>query len=293
MDGKSNVEKTMDEYLRGQPGIRVLRRNAKGTIDGVVREEPPKQGANVYLTIDARIQTIADEALRVVGRGAAVVVDPNNGNVLAMASVPSFDPNTFIPSIKAKDWKELRNDAAHPLINRAVSAFPPGSTFKIVTSLAGLRKGLAKTKFTCTGGVTYGDHYFQCWINEKGGQHGTLGLSDAIKVSCNAFFYQYGNAAGIDAIDATGDALGLGKPTGVELTGESSGVLPGPDWMRTRAPERKVVVGLHRQRFDRSGLRSRHPAADGDGLLRRSPTAASPTTRGSSIAFSTRMARRS
>ena len=239
VDGKSNVEKTMDEYLRGQPGIRVMRRNAKGTIDGVIREEPPKQGANVYLTIDGRIQTIAEEALRVVGRGAAVVVDPNNGNVLAMASVPSFDPNTFIPSIKAKDWNALRNDEAHPLINRAVSAFPPGSTFKLVTALSGLRKGLDKTKFTCTGGVSYGDHYFQCWINEKGGQHGTLGLSDAIKVSCNAFFYQYGNAAGIDAIDTTGDELGLGKPTGVEITGESPGVLPGPDWMRVQHPNEK------------------------------------------------------
>ena len=239
VEGKSNIEKTMDAYLRGQPGIRVMRRNAKGAIDGVIREEPPKQGANVYLTIDARIQTIADEALRAVGRGAAVVVDPNNGNVLAMASVPSFDPNTFIPSIKAKDWNELRNDEAHPLINRAVSAFPPGSTFKIVTALAGLRKGLAKTRFTCTGGVTYGDHYFQCWINEKGGQHGTLSLSDAIKVSCNAFFYQYGNAAGIDAIDATGEALGLGKATGIDITGESSGVLPGPDWMRIQHPNEK------------------------------------------------------
>jgi penicillin-binding protein 2 len=239
VEGKSNIEKTMNEYLRGQPGIRVMRRNAKGTIDGVIREEPPKQGANVYLTIDARIQKIADDALRVIGRGAAVVVDPNNGNVLAMASVPSFDPNTFIPSIKAKDWNALRNDEANPLINRAVSAFPPGSTFKIVTALSGLRKGLDKTRFTCTGGVSYGDHYFQCWINEKGGQHGTLGLSDAIKVSCNAFFYQYGNAAGIDAIDTTGDELGLGKPSGIEITGESPGVLPGPDWMRIQHPNEK------------------------------------------------------
>ena len=239
MEGKSNIEKAMNEYLRGQPGVRVMRRNAKGTIDGVIREEPPKQGANVYLTIDARIQAIADDALRAVGRGAAVVMDPNNGNILAMASVPSFDPNTFIPSIKAKDWNALRNDGAHPLINRAVSAFPPGSTFKIVTALAGVRKGLAKTKFTCTGGVYYGDHYFQCWINEKGGQHGTLGLDDAIKVSCNAFFYQYGNAAGIDAIDTTGDELGLGRPTGIEITGESPGVLPGPDWMRIQHPDEK------------------------------------------------------
>src|SRR5262249_18810080 len=238
-EGKSNVEKSMDQYLRGEPGIRVMRRNAKGVIDGVVREEPSKQGANVYLTIDARIQTIAEEALRVIARGAAVVVDPNNGNVLAMASVPSFDPNTFIPSIKSKDWKQLRADEAHPLVNRAVSAFPPGSTFKIVTSLAGVRKGLANTRFTCTGGVSYGDHYFQCWINEKGGSHGTLGVSDAIKVSCNAFFYQYGNAAGIDAIDETGDELGLGKPTGIEITGESGGVLPGPEWMRSTHPNER------------------------------------------------------
>jgi penicillin-binding protein 2 len=239
VEGKSNIEKTMNEYLRGQPGIRVMRRNAKGAIDGVIREEPPKQGGNVYLTIDARIQAIADEALRAVGRGAAVVVDPNSGNILAMASVPSFDPNTFIPSIKAKDWAELRKDKAHPLVNRAVSAFPPGSTFKIITSLAGLRKGLANKKFTCTGGVTYGNHYFKCWIAEKGGSHGTLGVADALKVSCNAFFYQYGNAAGIDAIDATGEGLGLGKETGVEITGESAGVLPGPDWMRIHSPSEK------------------------------------------------------
>ena len=125
------------------------------------------------------------------------------------------------------------------MINRAVSAFPPGSTFKLVTALAGLRKGLAKTRFTCYGGVSYGDHYFQCWINEKGGQHGTLSLSEAIKVSCNAFFYQFGNAAGIDAIDVTGDALGLGKPTRIDITGESSGVLPGPDWMRIQHPNEK------------------------------------------------------
>ncbi len=101
----------------------------------------------MILTLDARIQMIAEEALRSVGRAAAVVVDPNNGNILAMASVPSFDPNTFIPSIKAKDWDALRKNEANPLINRAVSAFPPGSTFKLVTSLAGLRKGFADRAF--------------------------------------------------------------------------------------------------------------------------------------------------
>ncbi|MBA2586957.1 MAG: penicillin-binding protein 2, partial [Chthoniobacterales bacterium] len=239
VEGKSDVEKTMDEYLKGKPGVRYLRRNAKGVIEGVLREDAPKQGANVYVTLDARIQSIAEEAIRAVGRGAAVVVDPNNGNILAMASVPSFDPNTFIPSIKAKDWAALQKDEANPLINRAVSAFPPGSTFKIVTSLAGLRKRMAGAHFNCSGGVSYGDHYFHCWIAEKGGAHGTLGLTDAIKVSCDSFFYQYGNAAGIESIDATGDMMGLGKQASLPITSEQPGVLPGPEWMQIHYPRER------------------------------------------------------
>src|SRR5213595_656159 len=169
VEGKSNIEKAADEYLRGKPGVRYLRRNAKGTIDGILREDPPQQGANVFLTIDARIQAITEEALRSVGRGAAVVVDPNNGEILAMASVPSFDPNTFVPSIKAKDWMALQKDEGDPLVNRAISCLPPGSTFKLITSFAGLRggKNLANAHYDCGGGVSYGDHFFQCWINEK------------------------------------------------------------------------------------------------------------------------------
>src|SRR5439155_26347979 len=231
VEGKSNIEKAADEYLRGKPGIRYLRRNAKGTIDGVLREDPPQQGANVFLTIDARIQAITEEALRSVGRGAAVVVDPNNGEILAMASVPSFDPNTFVPSIKAKDWTALQKDEARPLVNRAISGFPPGSTFKIITSLAGLRKHMVSARFNCSGGVSYGEHYFHCWVSEKGGSHGTLGLTDALKVSCDSFFYQFGNAAGIDAIDKTGNAMGLGKESGIHLPGEASGILPRPYWV--------------------------------------------------------------
>src|SRR6266403_2245998 len=239
VDGKSNVEKIFDQYLRGRPGVRYLRRNAKGTIDGVLREDPPMQGANVYLTIDARIQAIAEEAIRSVARGAAVVVDPNNGDVLAMVSVPSFDPNTFIPSIKAKDWVALQKDEARPLVNRAISTFPPGSTFKIVTSLAGLRRNLSTARFNCSGGVSYGDHYFRCWIAEKGGAHGTLGLIDAIKVSGDSFFYWCGDVAGIDAIDQTGNALGLGKETGIHLTGEQPGIMPGPEWMAIHYPRER------------------------------------------------------
>jgi penicillin-binding protein 2 len=241
VDGKANIEKTMDEYLRGQPGIRVMRRNAKGTIDGLLREEPPKQGANVYLTLDARIQAIAEEALRAVSRAGAVVVDPNNGNILAMASVPSFDPNTFIPSIKAKDWQALQKDEGDPLVNRAISALPPGSTFKLITSFAGLRgpKNLSNAKYSCGGGVSYGDHFFRCWVAEKHYTHGTIGLADAIKVSCDSFFYQYGNAAGIQSIDDVGKILGIGEESGLQLSGEQTGNMPGPEWMQIHHPRER------------------------------------------------------
>ena len=241
VEGKSNIEKAMDEYLRGKPGVRYLRRNAKGTIDGIIREDPPKQGANVFLTLDARIQTIAEEALRAVSRAGAVVMDPNNGNILAMVSVPSFDPNTFIPSIKAKDWQALQKDEADPLVNRAISALPPGSTFKLITALAGLRgsKNLAGAKYGCGGGVSYGDHFFRCWVAEKNYTHGTVGLGDAMKVSCDSYFYQYGNAAGIQSIDHIGKEMGIGEESGLQLSGEQAGNMPGPEWMQIHHPQER------------------------------------------------------
>jgi penicillin-binding protein 2 len=237
-EGKSNIELYMDRYLRGTPGVRVMQRNVKGQIDSELRVEPPKPGNNVYLTLDARIQYAAEEALRypAIGRAAAVVVDPNNGDILAMASVPSFDPNVFIPSISSEDWKALNNDPSVPLVNRAVSGLPPGSTFKIVTALAGLKKNLGGAHYICTGGVQYGNTLMHCWIAEKNGQHGMVGLSEAIKVSCDSFFYQYGNAAGIDAIDQIGGILGLGQKFDIGLLDEKEGSLPGPDWMRVRYP---------------------------------------------------------
>lgn len=235
-EGRAQLELSMDDYLRGTPGIRLMGRNVNGVIDRELRTDPPKQGDTVYLTIDARIQWITEAALRAVGRAGAVVVDPNNGEILAMASVPSFDPNQFIPSVSAADWKNLNDNKADPLVNRAISAFPPGSTFKIITSLAGLRRGLAKNAFTCSGGVSYGDHYFKCW-NTHG--HGRLTLSDAIKVSCNAFFYQYGNAAGIESIDTVGHLLGFGQPEEIGLDGEQPGILPGPEWLQAHSPSER------------------------------------------------------
>jgi penicillin-binding protein 2 len=246
VEGKTQVEKALDKYIRGKPGVRVLQRNVKGQIEGEIRRDEPKQGANVYLTIDARIQYIAEQALRkAVGRGAAVVVNPNTGEILAMASVPNYDPNQFIPSISSEDWKRLIKDETDPLTNRAIQGYAPGSTYKTVTALAGMRKGLGKgTTFTCTGGVTYGAKFMKCWVlAQHMPPHGTLTLPDALKFSCNAFFYQYGNAAGIENIDATGKALGLGEPTGLPLTGEDPGILPGPEWLKSVSPNERWSPG--------------------------------------------------
>lgn len=244
MEGKAQIELYMNEYLRGTPGVRIMQRDVKGVIkQDDVQIIEPKQGDNVYLTIDARIQYFAEQALRTVGRGAAVVVDPNNGDILAMASVPSYDPNKFIPFIAAKDWQELTKDETNPLLNRAISAYAPGSTYKIPISLAGLRAGVGDRSFHCSGGVTYGNKFMRCWIADKGGSHGSMSLSNAIKVSCNAFFYQYGNAATIDQIVATGNLLGLGQKSSIPLSGEAPGVLPGPEYLAQISPQERWSSG--------------------------------------------------
>jgi penicillin-binding protein 2 len=244
VEGKAQIELFMNEQLKGKPGARILRRNAKGVIEGESGRREPVQGNNVYLTIDAKIQAIAEQALRVVGRGAAVVLDPRNGDILAMASVPSYDPNVFIPSISATDWNKITKDETNPMVNRAISAYAPGSTYKIPIALAGLRAGLDGKSFSCYGGVQYGDKYMRCWIAEKKRTHGKLSLEDAIKVSCNAYFYQFGNAAGIEQIVAIGNMLGLGQKSGIPVTGESPGVLPGPEWLNSVNPRARWSNGL-------------------------------------------------
>ncbi|MFV1995319.1 MAG: penicillin-binding transpeptidase domain-containing protein, partial [Verrucomicrobiales bacterium] len=234
--GISGIEKSMDQYLQGKPGKRIMLRSEKGKILGETAFEPPESGDDVYLTIDANIQYIAEEALRAVGRGAAVVLDPRNGEILAMASVPSFNPNKFIPTIEARHWKEYLANPTNPLNNRAIQGRAPGSTFKLPIALAGILAGAYKQYFTCYGGVQYGNKYMKCWIHEKGGMHGALALNEAIKRSCNAFFYQYGNETGIDNIQTVGKLLGLGEKTGIPVEGEQPGILPSPRWLKMNQP---------------------------------------------------------
>jgi penicillin-binding protein 2 len=244
MEGKAQIELAMDKYLRGEPGARILQRDVKSQIlEDQAQLIPPKPGADVYLTIDARLQYIVEDTLRVAGRAACVVVDVNNGDILAMASVPSFDPNKFVPAIEAKEWAELTSDKSSPLLNRAINGYVPGSTYKTVTSLAGLRAGIGGNHYSCTGGVSYGNIFMKCWIYGKG-SHGSQTLEEGLKNSCDSFFYQYGNAAGIDQIDFIGHLLGLGQLTGIPLSGESPGILDGPAHLLQVNPRDKWRPGL-------------------------------------------------
>ncbi|MBL9146045.1 MAG: penicillin-binding protein 2 [Verrucomicrobiaceae bacterium] len=239
--GYSGVEKTMDAILRGEAGARVWLKDEKGRI---VREETdkyvaPKKGNDVWLTIDARMQVIAERALRdaKLGRAAIVMLDVNSGEVKAMASVPSYNPNKFIPTISLQDFDNYRLNPTTPWLNRAIKPYAPGSTFKITTAFAGVLAKIQNQYFPCNGSVTYGNKAMQCWIQRQfGGSHGSLNLSDAIMRSCNCFFYQYGNAAGIESMGKAGRMLGVGEKTGIELEDEDPGVLPTREWFQLHQP---------------------------------------------------------
>ncbi len=243
--GVAGIEKTMDKYLVGKPGVRTVKVNEKGALVGEVSEkcEDPKKGNDIHLTLDARIQMIAEKALREggIGRGAVVVLEPGSGEILAMASAPSFNPSKFVPSINEKDWVEYNQNPVQPLYCRATSGFAPGSTYKIVTALSGCaaKPPITNAHFSCGGSVTYGTKAMKCWIADKGGAHGSLDLSAAIKVSCNCFFYQYGNRATLDNIEKIGHLMGLGQRSGIELDEEDAGslILPGHRWTRQHRPD--------------------------------------------------------
>jgi penicillin-binding protein 2 len=236
--GRHGIEAVMDDQLQGQPGSTFQRVSSQGytipdpTLDALIT--PPTMGNTLFLTIDARIQYIAETAMRNSGwtRGAVVVMDPHNGDVLAMASFPDYDPNKFIPKISAKDFDALNTDPTTPLYNRALHGFEPGSTYKIMVALAGLKSGhvTPNTDFDCPAAIKIDDHLFH---NSTWAPGGTMGLIDAIKVSSDVFFYQYGIKAGIEAIDEMGARVGFGHKWG--LLGdddEDAGILPGPDWMK-------------------------------------------------------------
>ena len=189
---------------------------------------------NVRLTLDARVQYIAETALREAGvsRGAVVIMNPQNGDVLAMVSLPSCDPNTLVKGLSAQEWKAMNDDPAQPLVNRSLRATTPGSNFKIVVALAGLESGkvTAETLFDCPTQIDIGDHHF---MDAGRADAGPLKLAQAFRLSNNVFFYQYGMRTGIEAIDAMAIRAGFGQKWGVlGAADEDAGIVPGPEWMK-------------------------------------------------------------
>ncbi|HUJ08944.1 MAG TPA: penicillin-binding protein 2 [Verrucomicrobiae bacterium] len=245
--GRQGVEKACDEYLRGSPGGRTIRVNPAGGIADDLGEKQAECGGRVTLTIDVNLQRIVEQALAqapaAAGKqlaGAVVLLDVHTGEILAMASFPSFDPNIFNPGTPAPVIQAVLNNPASPMLNRAIGArYPPGSTFKTITLLAGLESGAISPQDTvvCTGSLQIGTWHraFKCW-NHNG--HGRIDADAALRQSCDVWFYVEGMKTGVDAITKVAAEFGLGQPTGLDIGNEIRGFVPSPAWKRTQYGER-------------------------------------------------------
>lgn len=237
--GRSGVERIYNRFLMGTDGERQVLVDSMGREKGPVNEIDSVIGGEVRLTIDVELQAIAEAGLE--GRvGAVVAMDPRNGEVLVMASSPSFDPNVFSTRISSKDWSALINHSDRPMQNRAIqNSYSPGSVFKVFMADAGLEEGLFSDDpaVLCTGGASYYGRVFHCMH-----KHGALRLEEAIAKSCNIFFYELGRRLGISKIAQHASALGLGQKTGVDLPGERAGIMPSPEW-KMKARRAKWYAG--------------------------------------------------
>ena len=231
--GKSGIERSWERLLHGMDGGRRIEVDARGRILRTISENPPVVGSSLVLTIDAELQKRTEQSFGEQA-GAAVVIDVNTGEILAFASNPDFDPALFAGRMPPEKWKEYLEDKRHPLENKALKGqYPPGSTFKIITALAGLEEGLIdeRTSVVCKGTYTLGTSKFGCW-ERKG--HGTVNLKRALKESCDVYFYQLGERLGINKIAAYSRALALGAPMGVGLDNEKGGLIPTSEWKERR-----------------------------------------------------------
>ncbi len=224
--GKGGVEETYDELLRGQDGSRDVIVDSHGREVGFLRTQHAIPGQDLRLTIDIDIQREAEIALGDAS-GAVVVMDPRNGEILAMVSHPSYDPNAFAVRINRTDWNKLITDPRHPLMNKAIQdQLAPGSTFKIIMSAAGLQEGVAQDmKVNCVGGGSFYGRFFHC---DK--HHGVLNITQAIPLSCDTFFYALAQRLGIDTIAKYATSFGLASKTGIDLPNEMAGIMPSTKW---------------------------------------------------------------
>jgi penicillin-binding protein 2 len=231
--GQYGLERRWEEVLRGQSGGQQVEVDALGRRMRVLHEVPDVPGYTVHLTVDQQLQETAYEALK--GKeGTVVALDVNSGAILAMVSTPAFDPNSFARGIKAEEWRELIKDRLRPLSNRSTQGqYPPGSTFKIIMSIAGLEEGVLQpeARIFDPGFYSFGNRQFRDW--KKGG-HGSVDLHKAIVESCDVYFYQLGPRIGVDKIAKWARAFGLGEKTGVALDDERGGTVPDSEWKRKR-----------------------------------------------------------
>jgi penicillin-binding protein 2 len=225
--GQAGIERRYDAFIRGIDGGEQVEVDARGRITKLIQRIEPRSGFNIYLTLDRRLQQVAEESFR--GKsGALIAMNPSSGEILAMVSQPSYDPNQFSHRLTPEQWLTLASDPKHPMQNRGLQGqYAPGSIFKLVTALAALEKGAITpdTKFSCSGSFALGSHIFQDW--RKGG-HGTLDLRGAIANSCNIYFYNTALKVGIEELARVARELGLGAPPGLGLGDEARGLVPSP-----------------------------------------------------------------
>jgi penicillin-binding protein 2 len=231
--GKFGAEKGYENLLRGKRGGRQVEVNANGLVMRILKTVEAKPGHNVHLTTDQQLQHRTETLLEGVV-GAAVAIEPGTGQILALASSPSFDQNYFVGGITHEQWDSLISNPFRPMSNRAIQGeYPPGSTYKIITALAGLEEGVIddQTTMNCPGYYRFGNRVYRCW--KKGG-HGKVDIIKAVEESCDVFFYQVGDRLGVDRLAWYAKAFGLGSPTGIILDHESHGLIPTAAWKKKR-----------------------------------------------------------
>jgi penicillin-binding protein 2 len=234
--GRFGAEKTYEDLLRGKRGGRQVEVDVRGQVVKALRTVSATPGRNLYLSLDYSLQKKVEELLqdRV---GAVVAMDPMTGYILVMASSPTFDQNAFVSGMSRKEWNALISNPGYPMTNRVIQAeYPPASTYKIVTAIAGLEEGVIDLKTThyCPGYYVMGNRVFRCW---KRGGHGEMNVVSAIAESCDVFFYKVGEKVGVDKLASYARMCGLGERTGISLDNEGKGLVPTSEWKKKRIGE--------------------------------------------------------
>ena len=234
--GKSGIERAYEAELRGEAGEEALEVDARGRKVRVLDSRPAAKGTDLHLTLDMGVQKLAVELLKNY-KGAIVAMDVKNGAILALASSPTYDNNPLAWGVSGREWNAIVRDPNRPMLDRCISGvYPPASTFKAFMSLAALEEDVitSSTSFSCSGAIRLASHTFRCWRRSG---HGSMNVLTALQHSCDVYFYQVGIRMGIDRILKWARRFRLGEPTGIDLPGESAGVIAGPDWKRRRFKE--------------------------------------------------------